>query len=153
MLGLQTVIQQAAPADRPLLAKGLGSLGDPIENAIAGLVQKQALAVVPSSWFHTFWNDANRRVHATMVKALTGQGGGAVRLTDDSVVVDLAPVIDQVKQRLDSGLTVASKVPGVHTSFTVLDAQHIGAAKTGFRLLQILGNWLAVLTALLAAAV
>ncbi|MFC1400823.1 MULTISPECIES: hypothetical protein [Streptacidiphilus] len=152
-LDLQTVLQQAAPQDRPLMAKGLGSLAAPIENAIGGLVQKEALAVVSSSWFHTFWTDANRRIHSTMVKALTGQGGGAVQLTDDSVVIDLGPVVEQVKQRLvDSGLTVAARIPQVHTSYTVLDAQHIGAARTGFRLLQILGNWLAVLVAVLAAA-
>lgn len=151
-LDLATLLQQAAPADRPLLAKGLGSLSGPIENALGGLVQKQTLAVVSSAWFHTFWTDANRRIHTTMVKALTGQGGGAVKLTDNSVVIDLAPVIDQVKQRLvDSGLTIAAKIPEVHTNFTVVDSEHIGAAKTGFRLLQILGNWLAVLTVVLAA--
>ena len=151
-LDLGTLLQQAAPANRPLLARGLGSLGAPIENALGGLIQRQTLTVVSSSWFRTFWTEANRRIHTTMVKALTGQGGGAVQLTDNSVVIDLAPVIDQVKQRLvASGLTIAAKIPEVHTNFTVVEAEHIGAAKTGFRLLQILGDWLAVLTVVLAA--
>ncbi|WP_052432918.1 hypothetical protein [Streptacidiphilus carbonis] len=151
-LDLNTLLEQVAPTDRPLLTRALGRLGTPIESALAGFVQKQTLAVVSSSWFRTFWTDANRRIHTSMVKALTGKGGGAVRLTDNSVTIDLAPVIDQVKQRLvDSGVTIAAKIPTVHTSFTVFDAEHISAARTGFRLLQLLGDWLGVLTVLLAA--
>ncbi|MEV7831255.1 hypothetical protein AB0P12_11595 [Streptomyces subrutilus] len=153
-LDLNALLQQAAPEDRPLLARALGRLGTPIEGALASLVQREATAVVASSWFHTFWTDANRRAHTTMVKALTGEGGGAVKLTDDAVTLDLAPVIDQVKQRLvDRGVTIAAKIPEIHTHFTLLESHDVKRAETGFRLLQILGNWLAVIVVVLAALV
>ncbi|WP_037602082.1 hypothetical protein [Streptacidiphilus rugosus] len=150
---VSTLLEQVAPADRPRLDAALGKLSGPINNAIAGFVQKQTKTVVSSDWFQTFWENANRRIHTTVVKALTGQGGGAVQLTQNSVVIDLAPVIDQVKDRLVSqGMTIASKIPEIHTDFTVLNAQNIGKAKTGFRLLQIIGNWLPVIGVLIAVA-
>lgn len=150
-IDVNSLITQVAPADRPRLDAALGKLSGPIDSAITSFVQKQTQSVVSSSWFQTFWTDANRRIHQTMVKALTGQGGGAVQLTQNSVVVDLAPVIDQVKQRLvGSGMTIAGRIPEIHTSFTVVNAQNIGKVKTGFRLLKAMGNWLPVITVVLA---
>ncbi|WP_236654332.1 hypothetical protein [Streptacidiphilus anmyonensis] len=150
-IDVNTLLEQVAPTDRPKLDAALGKLSGPIDNAITSFVQKQTQNVVASSWFQGFWEDANRRIHQTMVKALTGQGGGAVQLTQNSVVIDLAPVIDQVKQRLVSnGMTIAAKIPEIHTDFTVVDDKNIGKAKTGFRLLQIVGNWLPVIGVVLA---
>ncbi|WP_236651968.1 hypothetical protein [Streptacidiphilus neutrinimicus] len=152
-IDVNDLLQQVAPTDRPKLDAALGKLSGPIDNAITSFVQKQTQNVVASSWFQGFWVDANRRIHQTMVKALTGQGGGAVQLTQNSVVIDLAPVIDQVKQRLVSnGMTIAAKIPEIHTNFTVISNQNIGKAKTGFRLLQIVGNWLGVIGVLLTVA-
>jgi hypothetical protein len=87
------------------------------------------------------------------VKALTGSGGGAVKLNQNTVTIDLAPVIDHVKTRLsDAGLTVVQKIPEIHTNLTVLKSDDIGRVKTYFRLLQLAGNWLPVVAVLLAAA-
>ncbi|MEY9871476.1 lipoprotein signal peptidase [Streptacidiphilus sp. MAP12-33] len=152
-LDINSLLQQVAPTDRPLLDKSLGKLSGPIDNAITSFVQKETKSVVSSAWFQTFWTNANRRIHTVVDKALTGQGGGAVQLTQNSVVIDLAPVIDQVKQKLvGDGMTIAGKIPEIHTNFTVLNAQNIGKAKTGFRLLQIVGNWLPVIGVVLAVA-
>jgi len=152
-LDVNQLLQQVAPSDRPLISKAIGSLSGPINSAVADLVQSQTKNVVSSQWFQTFWTQANRQIHTTMVKALTGQGGGAVQLTDDAVVIDLAPVIDQVKQRLvGDGVSVAARIPEIHTQITVLSAENIGKAKTGFRLLRMVGDWLPVIAVILAAA-
>jgi hypothetical protein len=152
-LDLNDLLHQLAPADRPLISKAISGLSGPINSAVADLVQAQTRNVVRSQWFRTFWTEANRSVHATVVKALTGQGGGAVQLSDDAVVIDLAPVIDQVKQRLvGSGVGVAARIPEVHTQITVLSDENIGKARTGFRLLRLAGDWLPVVAVLLAAA-
>jgi hypothetical protein len=149
---VNALLQQVTPQQRPAVKLLLPRVGNALDNALTSFVQKQTLAVVSSAWFATFWTQANERIHSSMVKALTGQGGGAVQLTNNAVTIDLAPVIDQVKTRLvDSGLSVAAKIPVVHTSFTVAQSENIGAAKTGFRLLQLVGNWLPVLVVLLAA--
>jgi hypothetical protein len=150
---LNDLLQQLAPAERPLAGTALKALGGPLNDALGNLVQTQTRNVVSSQWFQSFWSEANRRIHSTVVKALTGQGGGAVKLTDDSVVIDLAPVIDQVKQRLvGAGISVAAKIPEVHTQITVLDSQNIGKARIWFRLLQLVGDWLPVIAVVLAAA-
>ncbi|WP_051370817.1 hypothetical protein [Streptomyces sp. 142MFCol3.1] len=152
-IDLQTLLESVAPEDRPRLSAALEKLSGPLTSGLTGFVHSTAEKFVDSDAFATLWTDLNRRAHAAVDKALTGSGGGAVKLTDDSVVIDLAPVIDQVKQALvDKGLTVASKIPEVHTDFTVLTSDSVGKAQKGYRLLQLAGFWLPVLTLVLAAA-
>ncbi|MGW1721852.1 hypothetical protein ACWCQK_02820 [Streptomyces sp. NPDC002306] len=152
-LDLPKLLEGVAPEQRPLLEKALGALGGSLEGAVGSFVHDKAREVVASAAFDRIWTDANRRIHSSLDKALTGRGGGAVELTDDAVTVDLAPVVDQVKQRLvDSGMTVAGKIPQVHTDITVVRSDEIGKVKTYVRLLQIAGLWLPVIAVLLVVA-
>ncbi|MCX4986520.1 hypothetical protein [Streptomyces sp. NBC_00572] len=152
-IDLQDLLEGVAPDQRPLLAKALGKLGGSLESAIRSFVHEKTQEVVASDAFKTVWTDANRAIHTSLVRALTGSGDGAVQINNDTVTVDLAPVIERVKERLvDSGLTVAGKIPEIHTDFTVVKSDDIGKVKTGFRLLQIMGVWLPLLALLLIAA-
>ncbi|MEU0394594.1 hypothetical protein ABZ208_17810 [Streptomyces sp. NPDC006208] len=152
-IDLPTLLEGAAPADRPLLEKALGKLGNSLENAVRSFVHDKSEEIIASETFDKIWIDANRRIHSAVDKALTGSGGGAVKINNDSVSVDLGPVVDQVKQRLvDEGMSVAAKIPEVHTDFTVLRADNIGKVKTYFKILQIAGFWLPVLSVVLIAA-
>lgn len=149
---VQSLLESVAPADRPALTKAIGPLSGPITSGLTDFVHTVTLRFVSSDAFATLWTELNRRAHAAVDKALTGSGGGAVKLTDDAVVIDLAPVIDQVKQSLvDQGLAIAAKIPQIHTNFTVMTSDSIGKAKKIYRLLQLVGFWLPVLTLLLAA--
>ncbi|MCX4818552.1 hypothetical protein OG883_01245 [Streptomyces sp. NBC_01142] len=152
-IDLSALLEDVAPADRPRLEKVLGKLGNSLENAVRSFVHDKSEEIIASETFSNIWIQANRRIHAAVEKALTGSGGGAVKINNDSVTVDLGPVVDQVKQRLvDDGMTVAAKIPEVHTDFTVLRADNIGKVKTYFRILQIAGFWLPVLSVVLIAA-
>lgn len=152
-LDLPTLLADAAPADRPRLEKALGALGGTLEGAVRGFVHDQAKTVVASHAFETVWTDANRRIHASLDKALTGSGGGAVQLNDDTVTLDLAPVVERVKTRLvDAGMTVAGHIPQIHTDFTLVRSDDVGRVKTYVRVLQLAGDWLPVLAAVLIAA-
>ncbi|WP_327318991.1 hypothetical protein [Streptomyces sp. NBC_01235] len=152
-LDLNALLQDVVPAQRPLVQKALGRLGGSIEGAVRSFVLDKTQAVIASDAFERIWADANRRVHSTVNKALTGRGGGAVKIENDTVTVDLAPVVDEVKQRLvDSGMTVARKIPEVHTDFTVVRSDDIGKVRTYFRLLQLAGLWLPVVSVLLVAS-
>ncbi|MCX5136203.1 hypothetical protein OOK06_29460 [Streptomyces sp. NBC_00340] len=149
---IESLLTSVAPADRPRLTKALGPLSGPITSGLTDFVHSTADKFVSSDAFATLWTDLNRTAHASVDKALTGKGGGAVKLTNDAVVIDLAPVIDRVKQALvDRGLGIAAKIPEVHTDFTVMTSDSIGKAKKLYRLLQIVGFWLPVLTLVLAA--
>jgi hypothetical protein len=151
-IDLKTLLSDVAPADRPRLEKALGRLSGPLTSGLSGFVHNTVQKFVSSDAFEKLWTGLNRRVHTAVDKALTGSGGGAVKLTNDTVTIDLAPVIGEVKQRLvDRGLGVASKIPDVHTDFTVMKSDSIGKIKKGFRLLQLMGVWLPILTLVLAA--
>ncbi|MEU9337841.1 hypothetical protein AB0D49_32535 [Streptomyces sp. NPDC048290] len=152
-IDLSTLLSGVPRTDRPRLEKALGKLGNSLESALRSFVYDKAHEVAASSTFQTLWTDANRRAHAALDKALTGSGGGAVQLTDNTVTLDLGPVVDQVKQRLvAAGLTVAGRIPEVHTDITLVKSDEVGKVKTYTRLLQIFGNWLPVLAVLLIAA-
>ncbi|MGW2346981.1 hypothetical protein [Streptomyces sp. NPDC001661] len=153
-IDLQSLLSEVPTDDRPLVEKSLGKLGDSLEGAVRSFVQDKAQAVVASDAFENIWKQTNRKAHSALDKALTGSGGGAVKLEGgDTVTLDLGPVVEQVKQRLvDSGLTVAAKIPEVHTDLTLVTNDNIGKAKTYMRLLQVMGNWLPVLALVLVAA-
>ncbi|MEU2777103.1 hypothetical protein ABZ646_30425 [Streptomyces sp. NPDC007162] len=153
-LDLPALLADVSPADRPRLQQALGGrLGDALESAVRSFVHDQALRIAGSDAFRTVWIDANRRIHSSLDKALTGSGGGAVQLTNDSVTLDIGPLVDRVKQRLiDSGLSAAQHIPSVHTDFTLLRSDQVGKVKTYVRLLELAGNWLPVLAVLLVAA-
>ncbi|MEU6418831.1 hypothetical protein [Streptomyces spiralis] len=151
-IDLPTLLEGAAPENRPLLEKALGKLGGTLENAVRSFVRDKAQDVIASDVFRRIWIDANRQIHTALDKALTG-GGGAVKINNQSVTVDLAPVVERVKQRLvDEGMTVAARIPQVHTDFTVLRSDKLGKMKTYLRVLRIAGFWLPVLVVLLVVA-
>ncbi|MES4886873.1 hypothetical protein [Streptomyces sp. NPDC096012] len=153
-LDLPALLSDVAPQDRPRLEKALGGrLGDALQGAVRSFVHDKAREVAASDVFKTVWTDANRKVHSSLDKALTGSGGGAVQLKNDAVTLDIGPLVEQVKQRLvDSGLGVAAHIPAVHTDFTLVRSDQIGKVKTYVRLLQLAGNWLPVLSVVLVAA-
>ncbi|MGW0908548.1 hypothetical protein [Streptomyces sp. NPDC002853] len=152
-IDLATLLSDAPAADRPRLEKALGKLGDSLEGAVRSFVHDQARAVAGSGAFENIWKQVNRQAHSSLDKALTGSGGGAVKLEGETVTLDLAPLVDRVKERLvDEGMTVAGTIPEVHTDFTLVRSDDIGKAKTYVRLLQLTGNWLPVIALVLVVA-
>ncbi|NUP47496.1 MAG: hypothetical protein HOW97_09305 [Catenulispora sp.] len=142
-LDIAALAQQITPDDRPRLEALLQKASGPITSALTSFVHDRTLNVLSSSWFAAFWDDANRAAHSSVNKLLTGQGGGALKLQDGAVAVDLGPLVDRVKAQLVAdGITVAGKIPEVHTSFTIMQAKNINQYRTWFRLLQIAGDWL-----------
>ncbi|MDH6579318.1 hypothetical protein [Kitasatospora sp. MAP5-34] len=144
----------AAQRGVPPQAAGLiNGLSGPITSGLTDLVSTTVHQFVSSSAFETLWVDANRAGHAAMTKALTGQGGGAVSLNNNQVTVDIGPIVARVKDQLvSSGFGAAAKIPNVHTDIVVFASKDIGKVKGYFRLLEIIGNWLPVITVLIAAA-
>ncbi|MCT7356706.1 hypothetical protein N4P33_31860 [Streptomyces sp. 15-116A] len=137
----------------PRLAELLGGLDGPIESGLRQLVGSTVERVVTSGAFRTVWVEANRRVHAAIDEALTGEGEGPVRLKDDEVVIDVAPLVAEVKKRLvDAGFGPAARIPSVHTDFVVFSSEEIGTVRTWVRVLEILGGWLPLVALLVAAA-
>jgi len=134
----------------PELAAQVQAFAVPIANGVQSFTREQVGKVVASDAFADAWLQANRVAHAELVKALTGEGGGAVTVENDTVSVNLAAFIQTVKQRLvASGFTLAARIPEVNASFVLFRSADVTQARAGFNLLNTLGVWLPILTLVL----
>ena len=134
----------------PELADRLEGLAGPIANGVQSFTRTEVGKVVQSQAFADAWVQANRLAHDALVKALTGEGGGAVTVQGDTVSVDLAPFIQTVKQQLvAAGFTLAERIPQVNATFTLFQSEQITRAQRVFDLLNTLGNWLPLIALVL----
>ncbi len=151
----QVVDALSARGLAPRAASALSALSQPLANGVRSFVEDQVARVVASDTFKQAWEAANREAHEQMVLALTGSSRGAVEVSGGTVRVNLAAVIDTVKQRLeDSGFALASRIPTVQAEFVVMQSADLAKAQRAFRLLDTLG-WLLPVAAIgfLAAGV
>lgn len=117
----------------------------PFQGGIDALLGEALRSFVGTPAYQTAWDAANRAAHGAFLKALTNGDGNAV-------TIDLAPVIASVKGDLvDNGVPFADRIPEIHVSVKVMEYDNLGALRKGFRMLQIAGVWLPVLTVALAA--
>jgi hypothetical protein len=134
----------------PQTAAALQGLAGPVADGVQGFVRTQVERIVQSQAFEDAWIQANRVAHDALVKALTGEGGGAVTVEGDTVTLNLAPFIQTVKQQLVAqGFTLAERIPQVDKSFVLFQSEDITRARSGFNLLTTLGVWLPVIAIVL----
>lgn len=103
--------------------------------------------------FQKIWVEVNRRAHKQLNKILTGQGH-YVQTAHGEVVVDLAPVLARLKDRLDArGITVFDRVPtdSVNSRFVLISSKNLDNAQKGVRLLKALAIALPILVLALYA--
>ncbi|MFJ7912154.1 hypothetical protein [Kitasatospora sp. NPDC096204] len=145
-LPLDSLLDGLAPDDKPKLGALLGGVGQALEGGLSGFVHTQVERLVNSHAFVTLWTDVNRDAHAAVVQLVTGQGGGAVEVHGDTVVLDLAPVIARVKSKLvDEGIPLASRIPEIHTSYPLVQSDALPEIRTTLRVLNLAGFWVPVL--------
>jgi hypothetical protein len=154
-IDIQGLTRQAvdALADRglrPELASQLEAFAVPVANGVRSFTRDQVGRIVASDAFADAWVQANRAAHAELVKALTGEGGGAVRIENDTVSLNLAAFVQTVKAQLvASGFTLAARIPEVDTSFVLFQSADVTRVRSGFNLLNTLGVWLPIITLIL----
>ena len=136
----------------PQLAGQLQALAIPIANGVQSFTRGQVGKIVQSPAFADAWVQANRLAHDELVKALTGEGGGAITVENDTVSINLAAFIQTVKgQLVAAGFTLAERIPQVNASFVLFQSKDITRARSAFNLLTTLGNWLPFIALLLLA--
>jgi hypothetical protein len=134
----------------PALADQLRALAVPIASGVQSFTRSQVAKVVQSDAFADAWVQANRAAHNELVKALTGEGGGAVTVENDTVSINMAAFIQTVKARLvDAGFSVAARIPDVNATFVLFQSKDVTRVRTGFNLLNTLGVWLPVVAIVL----
>ncbi|WP_329382709.1 hypothetical protein OG625_19995 [Streptomyces sp. NBC_01351] len=118
----------------------------PFQSGVDALLGEALRSFAGTPAYRTAWDAANRAAHAAFLDALTTGHG-------DAVTIDLAPVIAQIKGELvEDGVPFADRIPVTHVSVEVMEYDNLGALRKGFRMLQIAGVWLPVLTLVLAVA-
>jgi hypothetical protein len=75
----------------PELVTRLQALSVPIANGVQSFTRTQVGKVVQSPAFADAWLQANRLAHEELVKALTGEGGGAIMVENDTVSITWPP--------------------------------------------------------------
>jgi hypothetical protein len=137
----------------PRVGTLLNSFAPQISSAFAGFVHGQVHKIVTGPRFAALWVQANTRIHAQLVKVLSGQGSTSVTISNGQVVLNLGPFINLVKQDLASrGLGIVTKLPAINPTFTLFSAKYLVKAQTGYRLINDLKIVLPVLALLLLAA-
>lgn len=139
----------------PAATATLGSLSGPLASGIRGFVSDRIDALVRSDAFEQAWVEANRVAHTELVAALNGETEGAVVIDRGAVSVDLATLINTVKQQLvDAGLGIADRIPEVEATFAIVQSDDLATAQSLLGVIDELSTWLPVIgLALIGAAV
>jgi hypothetical protein len=146
---LDAIAKQGLP---PRIADNLQALSGPLTNGIEGFVRTQVNNLVASPQFATIWVQANETAHASLVSLLEGKQGGALSAQNDTVTLNLAPIIAQVKERLvANGFGLADKIPVVNKSIVLVQSDSVTKAQGLYRFLNTIGVWLPIISLLLLA--
>jgi hypothetical protein len=134
----------------PRLAAALPGLAAPITNGVENFTRTQVNDFMASPQFATLWTQVNRIAHEQVVKLLEGNQGGAVSAQEDTITVNLGPIVAQVKERLVArGFGLANNIPTVDKSFVLVQSDAITSAQGFYQLLNTLGLWLPVVVLVL----
>ncbi|MGW1763699.1 hypothetical protein ACWCQL_06365 [Streptomyces sp. NPDC002073] len=128
------------------------ALGPQLDSAADAAVSKVATRFVESDRFERVWTTANRAAHSSVVHALTGEGRGAVGVEGGTVTLDVGAAVETVKQDLvKAGIAPAEKIPAVDKQMVLFQSDKLAKIRGAVHLLDVLGNWLPVLTVVLGA--
>lgn len=154
---VQALTIQAATAlkDKGLTRVGtlLQTFSGSLAGAVGGFIHTQVAKIVASPQMANLWVQVNRRAHAQVVKALSGEGNGSITISNDQVVLNLGPIITVVKKDLAGrGFTIVNSIPAINPTFPLFSAKELIKARTGYRALNDLKIILPILTLLLFGA-
>lgn len=136
----------------PRVGAAVKALGPQLDSAADVAVSKVATRFVESDRFETVWTTANRAAHTAVVHALTGEGRGPVGVEGGTVTLDVGAAVETVKEDLvKAGLSPAEKIPEVDKQMVLLQSDKLDKIRGAVHLLDVVGNWMPVLTVVLGA--
>ncbi len=142
--------QQAAQASELTRAPAIAALvSGPISDWLESFIRKHVGDFVRSPRFANLWANVNRAAHEQIVAILTDKST-AVKIQNDEVVLDLAPVITAVKDDLvANGFGIVSKLPTISAQFPLVQSDALPRIQRSVRLLDRLATWLPWLSLLI----
>jgi hypothetical protein len=137
----------------PRVSTLLNTFGPQIASAVTGFIHSTVHTVISSKAMANAWVQVNTVAHQSVVKVLSGQGGGAISNSNGQIVLNLGPLIAVAKQDLLArGFSLASNIPPVSPTVALFQATDLGKAQAGYRLIKTLKIVLPILVVLLLAA-
>ncbi|MFE3369485.1 hypothetical protein ACFXOK_07745 [Streptomyces sp. NPDC059173] len=119
----------------------------PLQDTVREFLHETVRSFTTTEAFRAAWDTANRAAHEAVKAALDGDSGQAV-------TIDLAPVIDQVKQNLvRDGVPFADQIPVERTEITLLGPGQADELRDSFHWLRYCSTWPAVATLVLLVMV
>ncbi|MFE7141967.1 hypothetical protein ACFVAG_29830 [Streptomyces sp. NPDC057644] len=119
----------------------------PLQDTVREFLHETVRSFATTEAFRNAWDTANRAAHKAVKAGLDGDSG-------QTVTIDLAPVIDQVKQDLvRDGVPFADQIPVERTEITLLGPDQADELRSSFRWLRYCSIWPAVATLVLLVLV
>ncbi|MET3564882.1 hypothetical protein ABIC47_000353 [Leifsonia sp. 563] len=128
----------------PVATKALESLKGPLAQGVESLLRSTVQRFVASDAFAQVWQQALRTSHDQLIATMQNDPKAAITVgSDGSVGIQLAPIIDRVKQLLlDQGVTFAAQIPSVDRTITVAQNSSIPTLQLFYGLAVAAGAWL-----------
>ncbi|MGK3090934.1 hypothetical protein ACG93S_13840 [Streptomyces sp. WAC01490] len=119
----------------------------PLQGTVRDFLHETVRSFTTTKAFANAWDTANRTAHEAVTAALDGDSG-------EAVTIDLAPVIQQVKQDLvGQGVPFADQIPVQRTEITVIGADRADTLRDTFHWLRYCSIWPAIATLVLLVLV
>jgi hypothetical protein len=147
---ISQTIRAAAP-NLPQPGLSLSAIAAPISSGLQTFASTVAQKILTSDAFYKVWEQTLRIAHTAAVNILTGKGDKVLTSQGDTVVLNLSPLLDQVKTKLaDAGLSFLNKVqvPADFGQVKLFTSKQLGVAKGMVHLLETL-SWVLPLLAFL----
>jgi hypothetical protein len=137
----------------PRAQDALGLLEGPATQGLQALIDRAVDRIVSSEAFADVWGTALRVSHRQFVAAMQGDPNAALDVSNDTLSVQLGPIVDTVKQRLeDQGIGLASAIPAIDRSIVIVQDDSIALVKTMYALAVAVGTWLPIVALVLLVA-
>ena len=133
---------------RQVLPERADVLAPAIETGAKSVISQRIETFTRSERFQTLWVDANRRAHARLEALLTTGRSNRLELDDETLYLDLSPVVDRVKTALnDRGMSriAAAIPPTVDGKVELLHSSAFADARQGVRWLRTMAIFLPLL--------
>lgn len=133
----------------PRATAAIDLLRGPAVEGLRGLVATSVTQLVESDLFASVWETALRASHRGLTAAATGSTpAGAVTISDTGEVgISLAPIIDEVKERLVAqGVGFASAIPSVDRTIVLVQSDALVSLRIVYGVAATVGWWLPLVT-------
>ena len=136
----------------PRATAAIDLLRGPAVEGLRGLIGTSVTQLVESDLFASVWETALRSSHRGLAAAATGTTPtGAVTVSDAGEVgISLAPIIDEVKERLVAqGVGFASAIPSVDRTIVLVQSDALVTVRIVYGIAATVGWWLPLITLVL----